>query len=298
MYPAPFRYHRPASLQEAIQMLSALGETAKPLAGGQTLIPILKLRMDEPSDLVDIGRLPDLRFATQEDGWVRIGALSPHGWVAKSEIAAAIPIVKDCAGGIADVQVRSRGTIGGSVSAADPNCDWPALLHTLDAEIVCTGPAGERTIPIQNFITAAYTTALTPGELVVAVRFKLPVAGSGGAYIAYKRSAAAFPVCSAGIQLTLDPGNVCRDVRIVLGGAGPTPRRAVAAEAELRGKALSDALWRRAADAASASAEPNGDVRGSAEYKHNLLRGLVMQAASVAVRRCANVKIEGSHVYA
>lgn len=297
MYPAPFRYHRPASLKEAILMLSALGETAKPLAGGQTLIPILKLRLDEPTDLVDIGRLPDLRFATQEDGWIRIGALSPHGWVARSDIAAAIPIVKDCAGGIADAQVRSRGTIGGSVSAADPNCDWPALLNTLDAEVVCTGPNGERTVAIADFITAAYTTALTPGELVTAIRFKAPAAGSAGAYIAYKKAAAAFPVCSVGVQLTL-AGNTCQDVRIVMGGAGPTPRRAVQAEAELRGKTLSAQLWERAAEAASAIAEPLDDVRGNTEYKRNLLRGLLLQTADVAVRRCANTKIEGSHVYA
>ena len=298
MYPAPFRYHRPASLKEAILMLSALGETAKPLAGGQTLIPILKLRLDEPTDLVDIGRLPDLRFATQEDGWIRIGALSPHGWVARSDIAAAIPIVKDCAGGIADAQVRSRGTIGGSVSAADPNCDWPALLNTLDAEVVCTGPNGERTVAIADFITAAYTTALTPGELVTAIRFKAPAAGSAGAYIAYKKAAAAFPVCSVGVQLTLGAGNTCQDVRIVMGGAGPTPRRAIQAEAELRGKTLSAQLWERAAEAASAIAEPLDDVRGNTEYKRNLLRGLLLQTADVAVRRCANAKIEGSHVYA
>lgn len=279
-------------------MLSALGEGAKPLAGGQTLIPILKLRMDEPVDLVDIGRLPDLRFAETRDGWVRIGALSPHGWVAKSDIAAHIPIVRDCAGGIADTQVRSRGTIGGSVSAADPNCDWPALLHTLDAEVLCSGPMGDRTISIQDFITAAYTTALTPGELVVAVRFRAPPKDSGGAYIAYKKSAAAFPVCSVGIQLTLDAGQVCQDVRIVLGGAGPTARRALQAEAELRGRALSESLWTRAAEAASAIAEPNSDIRGTAEYKHSLLRGLLLQAASVAMRRCANASVEGSHVYA
>lgn len=278
-------------------MLSALGETAKPLAGGQTLIPILKLRLDEPTDLVDIGRLPDLRFATQQDGWIRIGALSPHGWVARSDIAAAVPIVKDCAGGIADAQVRSRGTIGGSVSAADPNCDWPALLNTLDAEVVCTGPNGERNIAIAEFITAAYTTALTPGELVTAIRFKAPAAGSAGAYIAYKKAAAAFPVCSVGVQLTL-AGNTCQDVRIVMGGAGPTPRRAIQAETELRGKTLSAQLWERAAEAASAVAEPLDDVRGNTEYKRNLLRGLLLQTADVAVRRCANAKIEGSHVYA
>lgn len=298
MYPAPFRYHRPASLQEAIQMLSALGETAKPLAGGQTLIPVLKLRMDEPTDLVDIGRLPGLCFATQQEEWIRIGALSSHAWVARSDIAAAIPIVKDCAGGIADVQVRNRGTIGGSVSAAHPNCDWPALLNALDAEVLCSGPSGDRTILIQDFITEAYTTALTLGELVTAIRFKAPAAGSGGAYIAYKKAAAAFPVCSVGVQLTLGPGNTCQDVRIVIGGAGPTPRRAIQAETELRGKALSAQLWERAAEAASAIANPHSDVCGTTEYKRALIRGLLLQTANIAERRCANVKIEGGHVYA
>lgn len=279
-------------------MLSALGETAKPLAGGQTLIPILKLRMDEPSDLVDIGRLPDLRFAKHENGWINIGALSPHGWIASSDIAGQVPIVRDCAGGIADAQVRSRGTIGGSVSAADPNCDWPTLLNTLDAEVICTGPNGERNVAIADFISAAYTTLLIPGELVTAIRFKAPAVGSGGAYIAYKKAAAAFPVVSVGIQMTLAGDNACQDVRIVMGGAGPTPRRAFEAETELRGKALDKKVWHRAADAMVAVAEPAADVRGTTEYKRQLLHGLLLKASDTAVRRCANTIIEGSHVYA
>jgi carbon-monoxide dehydrogenase medium subunit len=137
-----------------------------------------------------------------------------------------------------------------------------------------------------------------PGELVTAIRFKAPPAGSGGAYIAYKKAAAAFPVCSVGVQLTLGPGNTCQDVRIVMGGAGPTPRRASQAEVELRGKTLSTQLWERAAEAASAIADPYSDVCGSTEYKRALIRGLLLQTASVAERRCANAKIEGSHVYA
>ncbi len=298
MYPASFRYHRPASLREALLMLSALGDTAKPLSGGQTLIPILKLRLDEPTDLVDIGRLPDLRYAKEEDGWIRIGALSQHGWLAKTDIAARIPIFRDCAGGIADPQVRSRGTIGGSVSAADPNCDWPTLLNVLDAEVVCTSPNGERTLPIGEFITAAYTTVLGSGELVTEIRFRPPPAGSGGAYIAYKKAAAAFPVCSAGIQLTLGVDQTCKDVRIVMGGAGPGPRRATAAESELRGQRLTAQLWERAIGAAVSIAEPVADVRGATEYKRQMLRGLLGRAASVAQQRCANTRIEGSHVYA
>ena len=123
MYPAPFRYHRPDNFGDAITLLSSLGESAKPLAGGQTLIPILKLRMDEPTDLVDITRIPESRYIRQEDGLVRIGALATHASVAASDIASLVPSVRDCAGGIADTQVRNRGTIGGSVSAADPSCD-------------------------------------------------------------------------------------------------------------------------------------------------------------------------------
>lgn len=298
MYPAPFRYHRPASLKEAILMLSALGETAKPLAGGQTLIPVLKLRLDEPTDIVDIGRLPDLRFARKENDWIQIGALSSHGWIAKSDIASAIPIVRDCAGGIADAQVRSLGTIGGSVSAAHPNCDWPALLHVLDAEVVCSGPNGDRQVPVDQFISDAYTTTLAADELVTSLRFKAPAAGSGGAYITYKKAAAAFPVCSVGIQLTLGAGNLCQDLRIIMGGAGPTPRRALEAERELRGREINPQLWARAADAAIAVAEPDSDTRGDTTYKRQLLRGLILKVADVAMLRCANTKIEGSHIYA
>lgn len=298
MYPAPFRYHRPASVQEASLMLTELGETAKPIAGGQTLIPILKLRLDEPTDLVDIGQLKDLVYSKKENGWIQFGALSTHGGIAKSDIAAAIPILKDCAGGIADAQVRNRGTIAGSVCAADPNGDWPALLLTLDAEVIITGPQGSRTMAVQDFVQAAYTTALNAGEIVTAIRIKEPSANSGGAYIAYKRAAPALPVCSVGIQLTLAGGDTCQDVRIVMSGAGPKAKRALEAEAELRGKNLSAQLWERVADAAIAVAEPTSDTRGSADYKRNLIRGLLLRSADVAVRRAAAVKIEGSHVYA
>ena len=146
MYPQPFRYHRPHSLKDAISLLSELGEGAKPLAGGQSLIPILKMRMDEPSDLIDITRIPELSNIKNENGVVSIGALCTHAQIAKSEVASIIPILKDCAGGIADPQVRSLGTIGGSVSVADPSSDWPALLFVMGCEIVCQGPNGSRVI--------------------------------------------------------------------------------------------------------------------------------------------------------
>jgi carbon-monoxide dehydrogenase medium subunit len=237
MYPPPFRNHPPASIKDALALLAALGDTAKPLAGGQSLIPILKLRMDEPSDLVDIGRIPGIAQITVEKGEVRIGALATHARIAASAAAKDIPILRDCAGGIADAQVRARGTIGGSVCTADPSGDWPALLHVLDAQVVCLGSQGERIVPIKDFIQDAYTTSLNPGELVTQIRFKVPPAGSGGAYIGFKKAAPAYPAASAGVQLVLE-GDTCKDVRLVLGAAGSRPVVSARAEDLLRGKAL------------------------------------------------------------
>ncbi|MGH8211317.1 MAG: FAD binding domain-containing protein [Steroidobacteraceae bacterium] len=297
MYPAPFRYHRPASLKDAIALLSALGESAKPLAGGQTLIPILKLRMDELSDLVDIARIPGLGQITQEQGQVRIGALATHAQVAISQVAKRVPIVRDCAGGIADPQVRNRGTIGGSVCAADPSGDWPALLHVLDAEVLCHGPGGERVIPIGNFIQDAYTTALVSGELVTQIRFKVPPAGSGGAYIGFKKAAPAYPAASAGVQLVLGEGNVCREVRLVLGSAGSRPVTSTEAEQFLRGKVLTGENIEQAADALVAASDPPTDARGSAAFKRTMLRSLLLRAAQNAMRRSQGAQIDGRHDY-
>ena len=297
MYPAPFRYHRPSSLQEAINLLAELGESARPLAGGQTLIPMMKMRVGEQSDLVDIARLPDLSAIDKKGDYVEIGALATHHRIAYSEIAELIPIVRDCAGGIADFQVRSRGTIGGSVSTADPSCDWPNLLRTLDAEINCTGPNGKRTVTIGDFVRDSYTTVLQPGELVTSIRFKMPEANSGGAYMAYKRAAPAYPVASAGVQITLADGDMCKDVRLVLGAAGPCAVVSEEAQNLLRGKALTPELWEQAADAIVEKTSPPADVRGSVAFKKNMLRGLLLQAAERAVSRARGESIVGSHNY-
>ncbi|WP_369162662.1 xanthine dehydrogenase family protein subunit M [Candidatus Thiodiazotropha sp. LNASS1] len=297
MYPAPFRYHRPASLSEAVEMLTGLGETAKPLAGGQTLIPILKLRMDEPSDLVDIARLPALHYLDNADGVIRIGALATHGRIGKSELSKAVPILGDCANGIADAQVRSKGTIGGSVSAADPSCDWPALLHVLNAEIVCQGEKGSRTVSIREFIQDSYTTALVGGELVTEIRFKAPPPNSGGAYIGFKKAAPAYPAASAGVQLTLAEGNVCQEASFVLGAAGPRPVVSAEAESLLRDKTLSADLLKQAAEILLEASDPPADSRGSAEFKRAMLQSIFMKAAFRAIERAGGELIEGGPEY-
>ncbi|MFQ5660246.1 MAG: FAD binding domain-containing protein [Gammaproteobacteria bacterium] len=297
MYPAPFRYYRPDSLKDAITLLSELGEGARPLAGGQTLIPILKLRMDEPSDLVDIGRLPDLRYLRHKNGQVHIGALATHASIARSEIASLVPIVGDCAAGIADPQVRSRGTIGGSVSAADPSCDWPSLLHTLDAEILCQGTDGKRTIPIRDFIQDSYTTALADAELVTGIRFNVPQANSGGSYIGFKKAAPAYPAAAVGIQLILAEGELCEDVRLVLSAVGPRPVTSEEAEAQLRGQPLTRENLQKAAEAIIAESDPPSDSRGTGQFKRAMLGSLFAKAAETAIRRARGAQIDGSHNY-
>ena len=297
MYPAPFRYHRPATLGRALALLAELGEGARPLAGGQSLIPILKMRMDEPSDLVDLGRLPELAHLRREKDRYCIGALATHARIATSGAATEIPVVRDCAGNIADPQVRALGTLGGSVCIADPSSDWPALLNVLDAEIVCRNPARSRRVGIRDFITDAYTNDLADGELVTEIQIPVPPPNSGGAYLGFKKAAPAYPAAAAGVQLTLTAGNICQDVRLVLGAAGPVPVTCAAIEQSLVGRPLTDNALQQAAAALVELSDPPTDARGSADFKRMMLRSLFMRAAHTAMQRANGESVPGSHDY-
>ncbi len=296
MYPAPFQYHRAKSVDDAIQLLTSIGEGARVLAGGQSYLAILKLRFDEPTDLVDIGRIPDLDHIEDSGDTVTIGALATHNRIAASAVAGSIPIVSDCANGIADNQVRNLGTIGGSVASGDPSCDWPALLHTLDAEILCQGPDGTRTLDINGFVEDLYQTGLNPGEIITALRFNKPAAGSGGAYCAFKRCAPAYPTISVGVQLTMQDGQVSSS-RVAMGSAGLTPIRANEAEAELTGGSLTADQINKAAEAAVAASDPYDDRRGSAEFKRQLVATLTKRAIGIAQRRAGGETVKNSHEY-
>ena len=296
MYPAPFNYHRATSLDEAIGMLSEIGDGARVLAGGQSLIVLMKMRFDEPSDLVDIGRIPNLDQIDDSSDEVNIGALATHRRIAYSDLARAIPIIADCANGIADNQVRSRGTIGGSVASGDPNCDWPVLLHTLDAQVDCQGPNGERTLDINGFIEDYFQTVLTPGEIVKSIRFNKPAAGSGGAYCGFKRCAPAYPTVSVGVQLAMN-GQQVKSARIAIGSAGPVARRAAEAEAELEGQSLDAGSIGKAAEAAAASLEPVEDQRGAADFKRRVIVAMTQKAIGIAQRRANGEKIKNGPEY-
>jgi len=278
-------------------MLAQLGDDAKLLAGGQSLIPLMKLRFANPAHLVDMNFISGTSYIKEEDGTLRFGALTRHAEIETSGAAGRIPILHDCAAGIADVQVRNRGTIGGSLAEADPSGDWATVLMTLAAEVRCLGTSGERSVSVSDFIKDAYTTALAHDELVREVAVKLPPKGSGGAYLAFKRSAPVYPTASAAVQLTLD-GDVCRDAAIALGCVGLTAIRATDAEAAMRGQSLTEKTIARAVEASRAVADPQSDMRGSADYKRTLVGALVKRAIQIAVRRARGEPVEVGHIYA
>src|ERR1700716_2972809 len=181
MYPRSFHYHRAGSLKEAVSMLGQLGEGAKLLAGGQSLISVLKLRFANPEHLVDLNFVSSTSFTRADGGVLRFGAMTRHAEIDNSALARTIPVLHDCAAGIADVQVRNRGTIGGSLAEADPSGDWATVLMTISCEVRCAGTAGERTLKLGEFLKDAYTTALAHDELVSEVVVKVPSGNSGGA---------------------------------------------------------------------------------------------------------------------
>ncbi len=297
MYPRAFHYQRAGSLQEAVTMLSQLGDEAKVLAGGQSLIPLMKLRFANPSHLVDLNFISGTSYIKEENNALRFGALTRHAEIEASPIAAKIPILHDCAAGIADVQVRNRGTIGGSLAEADPSGDWATVLMTLPTEVRCLGRTGERSLPLSDFIKDAYTTTLAHDELIREVVLKVPPKGSGGAYLAFKRSAPVYPTASAAVQLTME-GDICKDVAIALGCVGLTAIRAKEAEAALRGQRITDKTTSAATEAARVAADPQTDMRGSADYKRTLVAALVKRAIDIAIRRAAGQSVEASHIYA
>jgi aerobic carbon-monoxide dehydrogenase medium subunit len=297
MYPRAFHYHRAGSLKEAATMLSQLGEEARPLAGGQSLIPLMKLRLANPLHLVDLNFIPGCSYIKEDDGVLRFGALTRHAEIENSDVAARIPILHDCVAGIADVQVRNRGTIGGSVAEADPSGDWAVALMTLPTEVRCAGKDGERAVLLAEFVKDAYTTALGQDELVKEITVKIPPKGSGGAYLAFKRAAPVYATASAAVQLTMD-GEVCKHVAIALGCVGLTPIKVKDAEAVLRGQVINEKTLTTAVEAARAAADPQSDMRGSAEYKRTLVAALVKRAIGIAVRRAHGELVEVSPIYA
>lgn len=286
MIPAPFDYHRPSSLDEAIGLLKQHGEQAKVLSGGMSLLPTLKLRLGSFAHLVDINRIPGLDGVREEGGSLRIGALTRQAALERSElIRKKYPILGDAAPLIADPLVRNRGTMGGNVANGDPANDQPAIMIALGATLVARGPNGERTIAASRFYTGLYETALARDEILTEIRIPVPPAKSGGAYQKLKRKTGDFAVAAVAVQLTLDAKGAVASCGIALTNAGPTPLEAADAAKFLVGKTPDAKTIAEAAKLAAAKANPSTDHRGSVEYKKDMARVLAARALQTACER-------------
>lgn len=272
MYPASFEYHAPTALDEACSLLGSLGEGAKVIAGGQSLIPLMKLRFAAPESLVDINRVPGLDQLVEGEGGLQIGALVRHKDCERSELLRGrYRLIGDAAPLISDPIVRNRGTVCGSLAHADPQGDWGAVMLAARATVVARSTAGERAIPIDELFEGPFTTSLRPDEIVTEVRVPDPGQRASGTYLKLERKVGDFATAAVAVQLSFSDGTVS-EAGIALTAVGPRNMRASAAEQALVGSELRDEKIAEAARLAAEAAEPQADHRGSVEYKRNVVR--------------------------
>jgi aerobic carbon-monoxide dehydrogenase medium subunit len=286
MIPAAFDYHAPTSLRDAVALLSRYGDTAKVLSGGQSLLPMLKLRLAMAEHVVDIGRIPGLEYVKEEGGFLRIGGCTRESVLERSPLVRErYPILHDTATVIADPLVRNRATVGGNLAHGDPANDHPATMVALSARVGVTGPRGEREIPVEKFFRGIFSTALAPDEILTEIRVPIPPARSGGAYVKLERKVGDYATAASAVQLTLTQSGAVELIGIALTNAGPTPIRVVEAEKLLAGKKPDDKLIAEASRAAARAASPNPDRCGSVEYKREMARVLTARALKKALQR-------------
>jgi carbon-monoxide dehydrogenase medium subunit len=284
MFPAKFEYHAPTSLDEAIKLLAEGDGDVKVLAGGHSLLPLMKLRLAQPSALVDIGRIDGLSGIQVTDDAVMIGPMTTHYMIESSaELKEKLPILAQCASVIGDLQVRNCGTIGGSLAHADPAGDLPAVILALDAEVKVQGKNGERIIKAADFFVEMLTSALEPDEILVGVRLPLPSPGTGSAYLKMDHPASHYALCGVAALVTRSNGNVS-DVRVGITGVGPKAYRATGVEQALKGQPASADTIRAAAEKAADGQEPLDDLHASSEYRAHLARVYTRRALEQAAR--------------
>lgn len=285
MIAAQFDYVRANTLDEALTLL-AQNEDAKLLAGGHSLIPAMKLRLAMPPLLIDIARIKDLSYIREEDGQIRIGAMTTHYQIESSDLLKEIcPLLPECAGAIGDVQVRNKGTIGGSVAHSDPAGDWPAAIIALNAELIATSKNGERTIKADDFFVDLLTTALEPGEILREVRISKTAGRTGQAYVKMHHPASGFAVVGVAASLVMNGDGDCEKANVGITGVSSKAYRATAAEAGLAGKKLSEQTIAEAASHATDGVDVNGDLFASADYRRHLAVVYVKRAITGAIER-------------
>ena len=284
MIPAQFDYQRANTLDEALTLLSQ-NEDAKILAGGHSLLPAMKLRLAMPSLLVDIGRIRELAYIREENGQILIGAATTHYQIESSELLKGIcPLLPDCAGHIGDVQVRNKGTIGGSVAHADPAGDWPAAIIALNAEMIATSQQGERSIKADDFFVDLLTTALEPGEILREIRISKPPSGAGQAYVKMHHPASGFAVVGVAVDLSLTTDGKCQRAGIGITGVAAKAFRPTGVENALNGAQLDDETIGAAASHATEGIDANGDLFASADYRKHLAQVYTRRAITAALK--------------
>jgi carbon-monoxide dehydrogenase medium subunit len=285
MYPVPFEYHRAGSVEEAVALLGRFGESAKLIAGGHSLLPLMKLRLAEPRHLVDIRRIPALSGVREEGGALIIGAATPHQVLERSPLVRKrLPIVSEAAAQIGDVQVRNMGTIGGSLAHADPAADLPAVMLALGAELTAVGPKGKRTVPVDGFFVKLFTTRLDPGEVLTEVRIPLPPAGSGGAYAKFPHPASRYAVVGVAAVVTVSGGKVSA-ARVAITGVGAKPVRATGTEGALVGQGVDAKVLGAAAERAVDGLTVRSDPRMDPDYWKALTVTYTRRAVATALDR-------------
>jgi carbon-monoxide dehydrogenase medium subunit len=288
MIPAPFDYQVPATLEEAVSLLAADPDGAKVLAGGHSLIPAMKLRLAQPLLLVDIARIKSLAYIREDGNQILIGATTTHYQLESSELLQQIcPLLPACARSIGDVQVRNKGTIGGSIAHSDPAGDWPAAVLALNADLVLVGPGGERIVKAADFFVDLLTTDLQPGEILREIRIEKPSGRFGQAYQKVPHPASGFAVVGIAVHLAMNDDGSCKAAQIAVTGVGAKAYRAQAVETALAGKNLDEQLIAAAAGHVCDGVDPNADLYASGEYRCHLAQvhtRRAIQAAKAAVK--------------
>ena len=285
MIPASFDYIAAKSLDEAISLLAKHKDDAKILAGGHSLLPAMKLRLMQPKVLIDLGRIRDLSYIKEEGGQIRIGAMTTHFQVETSDLLRrACPLLPETASHLGDMQVRNKGTIGGSVAHSDPAADWPAAILALDAEIVAASAKGDRVIKATNFFVEMLTTALQPGEVLREIRIPAGSGKVGQAYVKVRHPASGFAVVGVAVNLSVD-GAKCQSAGVGITGVSPTAYRAANVERALKGNALDAKTLGAASLHASDGVDVNSDLYASAEYRKQLAAVYTRRALEMAAAR-------------
>lgn len=283
MIPVPFDYQVPATLEEAVSLLAADPDGAKVLAGGHSLIPAMKLRLAQPQMLVDIARIKSLSYIREEDNQILIGATTTHYQIESSELLQQIcPLLPACAKSIGDVQVRNKGTIGGSVAHSDPAGDWPAAVLALDADLVLAGPNGERVVKAADFFVDLLTTDLQPGEILREIRIAKPTGRFGQAYQKVPHPASGFAVVGIAVHLALNDDGSCKAAQIGVTGVGVKAYRAGGVESALVGSSLDEKTIPDASTHACDGVDPNSDLYASGEYRCHLAQVHMRRAIAAA----------------